>query len=286
MRRRDFLIAIAVFETVVQAALAQEPARMKRLAILHPAAKPDDLKIGADPHYTIILEEIQRLGYVEGVNLIIDRYSAEGRYDRFREISRQAVAAKPDVIFAVANPLVLALCAETRTIPIVAWTGDPVAIGIVKSLARPGGNVTGLSTDAGPELYGKEVEFLAQAVGKLSNARLLLSAANDQSPATKAIRQACERLMVPCQLERLTSPIFDNPLGAQPAKVQPTFESVRDCKIREEADGLLVNTDTKEPFSYKDACVVHGPHTGSDPAATQEASRAVKELFTMVFQLH
>jgi dienelactone hydrolase len=79
---------------------------------------------------------------------------------------------------------------------------------------------------------------------------------------------------------------FDNPLGAQPAKVQPTFQSVRDCTIREEADGLLINTDTGQPFSYKDACVVHGPHTGYDPAATQEAKHAVTELFKKVFQLN
>ncbi len=79
---------------------------------------------------------------------------------------------------------------------------------------------------------------------------------------------------------------FDNPLGAQPARVQPTFESVRDCKIREDADGLLINTDTKQPFSYKDACVVRGPHTGYDPAAAQEAKRAVRELFKTIFQIN
>lgn len=78
---------------------------------------------------------------------------------------------------------------------------------------------------------------------------------------------------------------FDNPLGAQPAKVQPTFESVRNCKIREEANGLLVNAETEQPFSYKDTCVVHGPRTGYDPVATQEAKKSVKELFKKVFQL-
>ena len=79
---------------------------------------------------------------------------------------------------------------------------------------------------------------------------------------------------------------FDNPLGAQPAKVQPTFESVRNCKIREEAGGLLMNTDTGQPFSYKDACVVHGSHTGYDPPAAQEAKDAVKDLFRKVFRLN
>jgi dienelactone hydrolase len=78
---------------------------------------------------------------------------------------------------------------------------------------------------------------------------------------------------------------FDNPLGAQPAKVQPAFESVRDCKIQEVADGVLLNTETKQPFNYTDACVVHGPHTGYDPVATQEAKQSVNELLKKVFQL-
>ena len=79
---------------------------------------------------------------------------------------------------------------------------------------------------------------------------------------------------------------FDNPLGAQPAMLQPGFQSARNCKIREEADGLLMNTDTKQPFAYTDACVVHGAHVGHDPVATREAKQAVKELLKKVFQLH
>ena len=79
---------------------------------------------------------------------------------------------------------------------------------------------------------------------------------------------------------------FDNPLGAQPAMAQPRFQSVRNCKIQEEADGLLINTDTKQPFAYTDACVVHGVHIGHDPVATREAKQAVKELFKKIFQLH
>ena len=79
---------------------------------------------------------------------------------------------------------------------------------------------------------------------------------------------------------------FDNPLGAQPAMVHPEFQSARNCKIREEADGLLINADTRQPFAYTDACVVHGVHIGHDPVATKEAKQAVKEFFKKVFQLH
>lgn len=78
---------------------------------------------------------------------------------------------------------------------------------------------------------------------------------------------------------------FDNPLGPQPAAVSPKFESVRDCKIREEPEGLLVNAETGQPFSYKDTCVVHGPHLGYDPAAAQAATTSVKGFLKSVFKL-
>ena len=78
---------------------------------------------------------------------------------------------------------------------------------------------------------------------------------------------------------------FDNPLGAQPAAVAPKFESVRNCKIREETVGLLINADTKQPFTYKDTCVVHGPHLGYDPVAAQAAKTSVKAFLKSLFKL-
>ena len=81
------------------------------------------------------------------------------------------------------------------------------------------------------------------------------------------------------------SHVFDNPLGAQPAMLQPKFQSVRNCRIHEDADGLLINADTKRPFAYTDACVVHGVHTGHDPIATKAAKKVVTELFKRVLRL-
>jgi dienelactone hydrolase len=78
---------------------------------------------------------------------------------------------------------------------------------------------------------------------------------------------------------------FDNPLGPQPAAVSPTYESVRECRIKEEAGGLLVNVTTGQPFSYEDACVVHGPHLGHDPAATAAAIAAVTSFLKTTFKL-
>ena len=78
---------------------------------------------------------------------------------------------------------------------------------------------------------------------------------------------------------------FDNPLGAQPAAVAPTFESARNCRIREDAAGLLINVETRQPFTYKDACVEHGPHLGYDPNATHAAKAAVKAFLKTLFKL-
>ena len=78
---------------------------------------------------------------------------------------------------------------------------------------------------------------------------------------------------------------FDSPLGAQPAVVSPKSQTVRNCRIQEAADGLLINSATKEPFSYKDACVEHGPHLGHDPAATEAALAAVKAFYRTTFKI-
>jgi putative tryptophan/tyrosine transport system substrate-binding protein len=120
MKRRTFITLIGAAAASPLIARAQQPAKMKRVAMINPALKPDEMRIGGDPISTIMFEEIKRLGYVEGVNLTVDRYSAEGRFDRFPEIAHEVVATRPDVIFALSDLLVLALQSETRTIPIVA----------------------------------------------------------------------------------------------------------------------------------------------------------------------
>jgi putative tryptophan/tyrosine transport system substrate-binding protein len=196
VKRRDFLISAAIFGAATRHVSAQQPAKMKRLAMVNPTMKPADMRIGGDPTYAVIFEEMKRFGRVEGENLIVDRYSAEGRYDRFAEIAHEIVGTQPDVIFATEANLVLALKSETRTIPIVGWTDDPVALGIVSSLARPGGNVTGVSVDAGQEIQSKRLQLLAEAVGKLTNVRALAAEPSliwEQQPGPKALKAAAEK---------------------------------------------------------------------------------------------
>jgi putative tryptophan/tyrosine transport system substrate-binding protein len=232
MKRRDFLVSTAMFAATAPHASAQQSAKMKRLALVHPTLKPADLRIGHDPTWTVFFEELKRLGRVEGINLIVDRYSAEGRYDRFAEIAHEIVGTRPDVIFASENHLVLALKSETRTIPIVGWTGDPVASGIVSSLARPGGNVTGVSVDAGAEVAAKRLQLLAEAVGKLTNVRYLSPDPPlkwEQQPQVKAAKAAAEKMNIPIQQEPLQSPIDE-------AEYRRAFNTMQ----RDHVDGVSV----------------------------------------------
>jgi putative ABC transport system substrate-binding protein len=162
-----------------------------------------------------------------------DRHSAEGRFDRFPQIARDVVATRPDVVLAIANALVLALQAETRTIPIVGWTDDPIAAGIVSSLARPGGNVTGVSIDASEEYVGKFIELLAEAVGRLSNVRLLGTPLGWQSPFAKTTREAAKKMNIPLRLEPLQNPLNE-------AEYRRAFDAMQ----RDHVDGVVVSSDS------------------------------------------
>ena len=119
-------------------------------------------------------EGLRDLGYVEGRNVIFERRYADGHMDRLPEIAAELVHLKVDVIVTGSSIHVAAARQATKTIPIVmVFTADPVQAGFIKSLARPGGNVTGLSADASRELWSKYLTFLKDMVPKLSRVGVL-----------------------------------------------------------------------------------------------------------------
>jgi putative ABC transport system substrate-binding protein len=116
---------------------------------------------------------LRELGHVEGRSVVLEIRTAEAGTERLPELARELVGLKPDVIVATSDPAIAAVKRETRTIPIVmAFSTDPAGTGFVASLARPGGNVTGLSTIS-PELAGKRLELLREVVPGLSRVALL-----------------------------------------------------------------------------------------------------------------
>jgi putative ABC transport system substrate-binding protein len=147
---------------------AQQPAKVARIGYL-------TLNLAANPHLReAFLQGLRDLGYVESRNVVIEYGDAEGKRERLPALAAELVALKVDVI-VTASGTVAALAAKqaTRTLPIVfASVGDPVASGVVTSLARPGGNVTGLS-NLNPEVVGKRLELLTQAVPGVSRVAVL-----------------------------------------------------------------------------------------------------------------
>src|SRR5712692_1297273 len=149
------------------AAGAQQAAKVARIGFLA-------LDLAPNPHLPEAFRQgLRDLGYLERRNVEIEYRDAEGRPERLPALAAELVALKVDVILAGSTPQALAAKQATRTLPIVfASAPDPVASGLVTSLARPGGNVTGLSNIA-PELVGKRLELLKQAVPGVSRVAVL-----------------------------------------------------------------------------------------------------------------
>jgi putative ABC transport system substrate-binding protein len=187
-------------------------------------------------------EGLRQLGYVEGQNLVIKYQWAEGQQERHADLAQELVHLKPDVILTAGTPGTLAAKHATQSIPIVtAIAGDPVAAGLVASLATPGGNVTGLSTLA-LELEGKRLEFLKQAVPTLSRVVALLNPANPYTTiAWKAAQPAAEALGLTLQ-----------PVEARgPHDLDRAFATIKEVR----PDGLIIIPD-RFLLTYR-AAIVH-----------------------------
>ena len=198
MRRREFISLVAGAATAWPLAVrAQQPATQQRIAIFHPAIPTALLtETGGGSAWRAFFGELRRLGYVEGENVIIERYSAEGHHERYVDIAREIVTRRPDVIVTGTNPVVTAFKAATNTIPVVAFMLDPLHAGLVTSLSRPGGNLTGITLDAGVEVWGKRLEILKEAIP--SAARLPLAAMLPRvAPAFRQRNSQCNRNVRP-----------------------------------------------------------------------------------------
>ncbi len=171
-----WLLATALLTTAPSAA-AQQPAKVPRIGLLSPFSPS-----ATEAWIQAFRQGLRDLGYVEGKNILIEYRYAEGKSDRLPELAADLVRLKVDIIVASVNSDALAAKKATREIPIVvASAGDPVAMGLVESLAQPGGNVTGLS-QISPELAGKRLELLKEIVPKLSRVAVLWNPQGTTSP--------------------------------------------------------------------------------------------------------
>ncbi|TMG82015.1 MAG: ABC transporter substrate-binding protein [Betaproteobacteria bacterium] len=175
-------------------------------------------------------EGLRDLGYVEGRNIVIEYRWAEGKYERFPELIAELVALNVDIIVTAGTPAALAVKRAMVRIPLVmAAVGDPVGTGLVASLARPGGNFTGLTAIA-PDLEGKRLELLREVVPKVSHVSFLLNPDNALHTASeKQARAAAKVLHVDLQF-----------VGV---REDSHFDQAFDTIAKERPDALIVLAD-------------------------------------------
>jgi putative ABC transport system substrate-binding protein len=174
---------------------------------------------------------LRDLGWVEGQNIAIEYRSAEGRLDRLPDLAAELVRLKVDVIAATPTPAALAAKNATGTVPIVGVSlTEPVGLGLIASLARPGGNVTGVSYSVGTDIFGKDLELLKEVVPKVRRVAVLSNPDGPAQPLTISnIKGAARSLGLQLQLVEARGPgDFDGAFAAM---------------ARERVGALLVVTD-------------------------------------------
>ncbi len=225
--RRAFIGLATLGALAAPRAVAGQGRKVSRIGVLSPFSPAD----GPAPSFQVFRDTLRELGHAEGDNLSFEYRWADGKYDRLQTLAAELVQSKLDVIVSAwSTPAALAAKGATTTIPVVfVGVGDAVAVELVKSLARPGGNVTG-STFLSEETVGKLLQLLKEVVPRATRVGIVSNPAN---PVYVSILKDVEAMgrQLTVQVARL---------GIQgPADVDSVFESAR----RERLDGLVVMRD-------------------------------------------
>jgi putative ABC transport system substrate-binding protein len=202
MRRREFITLVGGAAAWPLVARAQRPAKsvigfLSMASRSTFASRIEGFRLG-----------LRDFGYIEGTNITVEYRFAEGHYERLPELAAELVRSKVDLIVTHGTPGSLAAKRATTTIPIViASIGDPVATGIVASIARPGGNITG-QTFFNPELRAKRIELLKELMPHLTHVAVILNADNPAAvgPEFQAMEKAAQALNIKLQPFRLREP--------------------------------------------------------------------------------
>jgi putative ABC transport system substrate-binding protein len=229
MKRRAFITLLGGAAAWPVAARTQQAGKVARIGFLGAntetgwATRVEGFRLG-----------LRELGYVEGANAIIDYRWADEKYERLPELAAELVRTNVDVIVTHGAPGSLAAKHATATIPIVvANIGDPVAVGVVASLARPGGNITGLSFFA-PQLGAKRIELLKELMPQLTRVALLMNPDNPiNGPVAQTMEMTAKSLKVELQQFRVRAPSeFEEAFGR--------IEQKRIAAVMVDDEGMLV----------------------------------------------
>jgi putative tryptophan/tyrosine transport system substrate-binding protein len=199
---------------------AQQAGKPHLIAVIAAVLPPNLItETGGGTPWRAFFEELRHLGYLEGDNLIVERYSPEGDLLRYADLAREVVSRSPELIVTGTGFLARAFAAATSTIPIVSALGDAYMPGLAGTLARPGGNVTGASRDAGIEIWGKRLQILKEAIPSASRFAYLALRAAWEGTEGQELREASQRLgvsLISMPLEEVTASEFQRVFAEMP----------------------------------------------------------------------
>jgi ABC-type uncharacterized transport system, periplasmic component len=223
MRRREFITLVGSAVAWPLAAHAQQ--KIPRIGFMGNSTAALETNL-----VDAFREGLRELGYEEGRNIAIEYRWADGNYDRFPTLAEELIAARVDAIVTAGTPAALAVKRATTTVPLVmVAVGDPIGTGLVSSLARPGGNLTGLSSIA-PDLEGKRLQLLREVLPALSHVAMFVNSLNPfHVSSMKQARAAAQAMGIKLQLH-------DIPKSED---LDDAFAAIR----KERPDALLILAD-------------------------------------------
>lgn len=225
MKRREFVALLGGAVAFARPARAQQAAKVPRIGFLGNSTAALEANL-VEP----FREGLRDLGYVEGRNILIEYRWAEGQYERFPTLIAELIALKVDVIVTAGTPASVAVKKATTSVPVVmVAVGDPVATGLVASLARPGGNVTGLTSIA-EEMEGKRLELLREVIPNISHVAVLWN------PVNPVFKRALDELQAAATVMRIK-------ILSLGVRASDQFEDAFAAIVRERPGALLVLGD-------------------------------------------
>jgi putative tryptophan/tyrosine transport system substrate-binding protein len=232
MNRRDTLAALVAICTA-PSALAQPVPKAPRIALVDTAEQIANMVEGRHPYWGSLLSELRQLGYVEGKSITIERWSGAGDSGGYRELARKVAASHPRIIVARGRTTTLPLAAATSEIPIVSI--GTISSELSTSLARPSGNVTGLSTAAdAQQIFSKQLEFLRELTKAGARVAWMGPQLLWEGPIGEAARHGARQSTLVLQPVFVASPVNADAISR-------AFVAVRSGKF----DGLLISSATE-----------------------------------------
>ena len=243
MRRRDLIALAAGAIALRPLATSAQPARPHRIAIVT-SVVPAYLisENSGDDASRLLFRELRRLGHIEGRDMIVERYSAEGHPERLTALAREVVSHAPELIVAGGGPVAEALAAATTTIPIVAVFTSALRAGLVASLARPGSNITGVSVDTGMEIVGKRIQMLKEVVPAAQKVGYIELSGSPETTAGPVLADASQKLGISVVVIPLRESTRD--------EYERIFAEMADHRI----DAVLIS-DQGEALAYRQLIV-------------------------------